>query len=103
MHVGDGAHRGARSRQTPDQGGSHVADPLANEFTVRAVLGAGDVVGHQGGQQRVDRAQDGEGDGITAQQAEVVEAQLRPAQGRKPLGDGAQAGDGALGQQGAER
>lgn len=55
-------------------------------------MGSGDVVGHQGGEQRVNRAQDGEGDRITAQQAEVIEAQLRPAQGRQALGNGSEAG-----------
>ena len=60
LDVDDGAHRGSRCRQTRDQTSTGVAESLANQLPVGVVVGLAEVVGHQGGQQRVDRSEQGE-------------------------------------------
>ena len=40
----------------PEKSGNGIADALADEFLVAVVLGFGDVVGHNGGEQCVDGA-----------------------------------------------
>ena len=47
VNVHDGTHGGAGAGQTAEQAGNHVADALADQFTVRLVVGAGDAVGDQ--------------------------------------------------------
>ena len=102
LHVGDGAHRGASTGQTAQQRCTHVSKALANQLAIGVVLGAGDVVGHQRGEQRVDRAEHRQGERITAQHAQITQCQLRPTQLREPLGDLAQTRQGFDRQQQAQ-
>ena len=61
--IDDRAHRCPGAWQRADQSRSHVADALADQLPVRVVTVAGHRIGHQGGQQTVDRTQQGEDDG----------------------------------------
>ena len=102
LHVGDGAHRGASTGQAPQQRSTHVSEALANQLAIGVVLGAGDVVGHQRGEQRVDRAEHRQGERITAQHAQITQRQLRPTQLREALGNLAQTRQGLDRQQQAQ-
>lgn len=45
------AHGGTGTRQTAEKTGNGVADPLSDQFTIRLVLGPGNIIGNQGGEQ----------------------------------------------------
>ena len=80
LHVRYGPHRGTSAGQAPQQSASHIANPLANQFLVGIVLAAGDVVGYQGGEQRVDGAQHRQGQREAPQGAQIPPSHLGPLQ-----------------------
>ena len=56
LDIDNGTHGGAGTRKAAEKSGNGIADALADEFLVAVVLGFGDVVGHNGGEQCVNGA-----------------------------------------------
>ena len=63
-HIGGGAGDGAGGADAAEQRRADVGEALRHQFAVGAVPPAGHAVGDDGGQQRFDRAQQREGDGV---------------------------------------
>ena len=77
--------------QSAEQAGGHVADALADQFPIRLVATPGQRVGHEGGQEAVDRTEQGEDQRRLQrieQEAGGRQPQLHPRQavGRPPVG-----------------
>ena len=86
LHVHDGAHGRAGAADAAEEAADHIADTLPHQLAVAVVVGFGDVVGHHGGEQRVDTAQAGErksGDDRGFQHGAPVEAGQAQALFRK--------------------
>ncbi len=57
LHVHDCTHRGARAADSAEEAADHVANALPYQLAVAVMVSFGDIVGHHGGEQRVDAAQ----------------------------------------------
>ena len=57
LDVDDGSHGGTGTWQTTEEAGDSVAYALPYELAVGVVLGFGDIVGHNRGEQRIDGAE----------------------------------------------
>ena len=57
LHVDNGTHGGTSTGKTAEKARNSIADALADKFFVGVVFGLGDIVGHHGGEERVDRAE----------------------------------------------
>ena len=89
-HRSHGGSGTGESRQEPSCG---VGDALADQFTVGVVVGLGDVVGHQGGEQRVDGSEQGKNHACFHQLRQVL-AEIGKHQLQSAFGDGSDSGDG---------
>lgn len=61
LDIDDGAHGGTSTGESAEEAGDSVADALPYQFTVAVVLGLSDIVGHNRGEEGVDRAKSGQG------------------------------------------
>ena len=71
---------GPGAGQTTDNARDYVADPLAHQFPVGIVTGAGHRIGDQRGEEAVDRAEERQGHGRLQGAHQKVERENRPRQ-----------------------
>ena len=91
-HVGDGARDRAGGRNAAEEGRDEVGHALAHQLLVRVVARElGGVVGHARAQQRLDGAEQRDGDRRDEQLLGAGPAQLRQRKGRQRLRDAAEA------------
>jgi len=91
----------------PNEWCRDVGEALADQLLVRVVPGAGHAVGDDGGQQRLDGAQHGDGEGGRQQGDQPVHADRWQHEARQAHGDfaecAADGGDGREGEHGLDR
>ena len=91
-HVGDGARDRAGGRNAAEEGRDEVGHALGHQLLVRVVARElGGVVGHARAQQRLDRAEQGDGDRRDQQLLDRGPGELRQREGRQRLRNAAEA------------
>ena len=95
LDVGRGAGDGARHGQPAEKRAYKVCRALRHEFGVGVVPVVDEAVGDDGGKQRLDGAEEGDGHGRAEEVANAVERDLGPDEGRQGVGDGIGAETGA--------
>ncbi len=91
LDVDDGTHGGTGTGKSAEETGNGIADALSDEFLVAVVLGLGDVVGHDGGEEGVDGSETGEGkagnDGSFEDSEPVDGGHIKPRFGKEGHGE----------------
>ena len=89
--VDHGPHRRARSGQSAEKGTDGVPHPLAEELLVGLVAGAGERIGDERGEERVDRPQEGHRDAQEENLTLIPRNERGHMELRQPLRDRADA------------
>ena len=82
-HVGRGARDRAGDADAAEQRRRDVRDALRDQLAIRAVAPAGHAVGHDGREQRLDRAEQRERDGARQHRLHLGKAELRQRRHRQ--------------------